>query len=242
MIFFCVACFRPSKTRKGTFGREGANCFWCNATSRDRAMLLNIHYAFFSRLLKNPRTIPNIIGISDGHLIEKILKTVYKSHYQNFHYHQEPKLDITQVPLNLYSSADIVSCTEVLEHVAPPVDLAFSGLRKLLRKNGTLVLSVPHSDSTGVHLEHFPEMTNTHLILDEKPRLVGMLKNGKWTEFANLVFHGGVGFTLEYRVFSFHSLREEILDSGFTKYRLNRNVRVFGIKWESWSRVWIIKK
>jgi SAM-dependent methyltransferase len=241
MTFFCVACFRPSKTRKGTFGREGANCFWCNATSRDRAMLLNIHYAFFSKLLKNPRTIPNIIGISDGYLIEKILKTAYKSHYQNYQYHQEPKLDITQVPLNLYSSADIVSCTEVLEHVAPPVDLAFSGLRKLLRKNGTLVLSVPHSDSTGVHLEHFPEMTNAQLILDEKPRLVGILKNGKKAEFSKLIFHGGVGFTLEYRVFSFHSLKEELLDSGFTEYRLNHDIRAFGIEWESWSRVWNIR-
>jgi len=239
MTFFCVACLRPSKTQKGTFGREGANCFWCNATSRDRAMLLNIHCAFFSKLLKNPGSVPKIIGVSDGHLIEKILKTVYKSHYQNYHYHQEPKLDITKIPLNLYSSADIVSCTEVLEHVAPPVDLAFSGLRKLLKKNGTLILSVPHSDSSGVHLEHFPEMTNEQLILDEKPRLVGMLKNGKWTEFSNLIFHGGVGFTLEYRVFSFQSLREEILNSGFTEYRLNRDIRVFGIEWESWSRVWI---
>jgi hypothetical protein len=239
MTFFCVACLRPSKAKKGTFGREGANCFWCNATSRDRAMLLNIHYAFFSKLLKNPRSVPKIIGVSDGHLIEKILKTVYKSHYQNYHYHQEPKLDITQVPLNLYSSADIVSCTEVLEHVAPPVDLAFSGLRKLLRKNGTIVLSVPHSDSTGVHLEHFPEMTDAQLILDEKPRLVGNLKNGKKAEFSNLIFHGGVGFTLEYRVFSFHSLKKEILGSGFTEFKLNRNIRAFGIKWESWSRVWI---
>lgn len=241
MIFFCVACLRPSKTRKGTFGREGANCFWCNATSRDRAMLLNIHYAFFSKLLKNRGSVPKIIGVSDGHLIEKILKTIYKSHYQNYHYHQKPQLDITKVPLNLYSSADIVSCTEVLEHVAPPVDLAFSGLRKLLKENGTLVLSVPHSDSSGVHLEHFPEMTNAQLILDEKPRLVGTLKNGKWTEFSNLIFHGGVGFTLEYRVFSFHSLREEILNSGFIEYRLNRDIRVFGIGWESWSRVWICR-
>jgi hypothetical protein len=241
MIFYCVACLKPSKTRKGTFGREGANCFWCNATSRDRAMLLNIHYAFFSKLLKNRGSVPKIIGVSDGHLIEKILKTIYKSHYQNYHYHQKPQLDITKIPLNLYSSADIVSCTEVLEHVAPPVDLAFSGLRKLLKKNGTLVLSVPHSDSSGVHLEHFPEMTNVQLILDEKPRLAGTLKNGKWTEFSNLIFHGGVGFTLEYRVFSFHSLREEILNSGFIEYRLNRDSRVFGIKWESWSRVWICR-
>jgi hypothetical protein len=204
-------------------------------------MLLNIHYAFFSKFLKNPRSVPKFIGVSDGHLIEKILKTVCKSHYQNYHYHQEPKLDITQVPLNLFSSAGIVSSTEVLEHVAPPVDLAFSGFKKLLRKNGTLVLSVPHSDTSGVNLKHSPEMTNAQLILDEEPRLVGTLKNGKRTEFSNLIFHGGLGFTLEYRVFSFHSLREEILNSAFIEYRLNRDIRVFGNGWESWSRVWICR-
>jgi len=152
-------------------------------------MLLSIHYAFFSKLLKNPRSVPKIIRVSDRYLSEKNLKTVYKSHYQNYHYHQEPKLDITKRPLNLYSSVDIVTCTEVLEHVAPPVNLAFSGLRKLIKKNRTLVLSFPYSDSSAMHLEHFPEMTNEQLILDEKPLLVGMLKNEKWTEFSNLIFH-----------------------------------------------------
>ena len=242
MIFFCVACIRPSKTRKGTIGREGANCFWCNATSRDRAMLLNIHWAFLSKFLKDPRSVPKIVGVSDGQLMEKILKKIYRSNYKNYHYHQEPKLDITQVPSTLYSSADIILCTEVLEHVAPPVDLAFSGLRKLLKKNGTLVLSVPHSDSSGVHLEHFPELTNARLLLVEEPRLVGILKNGKRAEFFNLIFHGGVGSTLEYRVFLFNSLRDQLLDSGFVNFRLNRNFKALGITWEKWSRAWIIRK
>ena len=239
MIFFCVACFRPSKARKGRSGREGANCFWCNATSRDRAMLLNIHWAYFSKFLKNPISVPKIIGVSDGQLIERILKTVYKSHYQNYHYHQEPKLDITQVPPNLHATADIISCTEVLEHVAPPVDLAFAGLRVLLKKNGTLVLSVPHSDGDGKHIEHFPVMTDSSLVLDNNPRLIGTLRNGERAEFNDLVFHRGVGFTLEYRVFSFLSLRKEILTAGFTNFRLNSNAKIFGITWENWSRVWI---
>ena len=239
MIFFCVACFRPSKSRTGTFGREGTNCFWCKATSRDRAMLLNIHLAFFSKLLKNPKRLPKIIGVSDGQLIETILKKVYQSNYQNYHYHQTPKLDITRVPSDLHCSADIVSCTEVLEHVAPPVNLAFLGLRLLLREKGTLVLSVPHSDASGVHVEHFPELIDSELLLGENPRLVGKLSDGERVEFSNLVFHGGIGSTLEYRVFSFNSLRHQVLDAGFTKFQLNRNFKSFGIYWEKWSRVWI---
>jgi hypothetical protein len=241
MIFFCVACFRPSKSRTGTFGREGSNCFWCNATARDRAMLLNIHWAFISKFVKNPRHLPKIVGVSDGQLMENILKRIYQSNYKNYHYHQEPKLDITQVPSSLYGSADIVSCTEVLEHVAPPINLAFSGLRLLLRKKGTLVLSVPHSDSSGVHLEHFPEMSDAELLLDENPRLIGTLKDGQRVEFSDLVFHGGVGFTLEYRVFSFNSLNNQLLDAGFTNLKLNRNIKALGISWESWSRVWSAK-
>lgn len=239
MIFFCVACFRPSKSKTGARGREGTNCFWCKATSRDRAMLLNIHVAFVSKLLKNPKRIPKIIGVSDGQLIETILKKVYRSSYQNYHYHQAPKLDITKVPSDLHCSADIVSCTEVLEHVAPPVNLAFLGLRSLLKEKGTLVMSVPHNDASGVHVEHFPELINTELILGEKPRLIGTLSDGRRVEYSNLVFHGGIGSTLEYRVFSFRSLRTHILDAGFTKFKINRNFKVLGISWEKWSRVWI---
>jgi hypothetical protein len=242
MIFFCVACFRPSRARKSTFGREGTNCFWCNATSRDRAMLLNIHWAFLSKFVKNPKSPPKIIGISDGQLMEKILKKMYQSRYQNYHYHQEPKLDITRVPSTLFATTDIISCTEVLEHVAPPINLAFSGLKDLLKRNGTLVLSVPHSDSSGKHIEHFPEMTDSKLILDDTPRLVGTLKNEEHAEFTDLVFHGGIGFTLEYRVFSYHSLEQQLLESGFSELRLNRNHKLFGIWWENWSRVWIAVK
>ena len=242
MIFFCVACFRPSKAREGITGREGANCFRCNATSRDRAVLFNIHLAFLSKLLRDPRCVPKIIGVSDGQLMEKVLKELYQSNYSNYQYHLEPKLDITQVPTKLYASADIVSCTEVLEHVAPPVNLAFLGLGKILKKNGTLIMSVPHSDLSGVHIEHFPELLDIELLLDEEPRLVGTLKNGEQVQFSDLVFHGGVGFTLEYRVFSFHSLRNQLLDAGFYHLKLNRNFKILGISWEKWSRIWICKK
>lgn len=239
MYFFCVACLRPSKVRNGILGREGSNCFFCKATSRDRAMLLNIHLTFLQKLAKNPTRIPKIIGISDGYLMEKILTRVYKTNYKNYHYHQEPKLDVTKVPANLFASADIVSCSEVLEHVAPPINTAFQGLNLVLRKAGVLILSVPHTDEFQVHVEHFPVMKESRIeVYGEVSRLRGLNSDGEYLEFNDLVFHGGEGFTLEYRIFSETSLKSFLRENYFTNIHRNRNVIFFGIKWEPWSRVW----
>jgi len=164
-------------------------------------MLLSIHLAFMKKILTRPSCLPQIVGVSDGHLMETILKKIYRSRYHNYQYHVEPILDITNPPHRLHNSADIISCSEVLEHVAPPINLAFSGLRSLLRKKGTLVLSLPHTDASGVHVEHFPVMKSFIVEESELPKLRGTLPEGGVVEFDQLVFHGGVGSTLEFRVF-----------------------------------------
>jgi hypothetical protein len=242
MYFFCIACFRPSRANKNSLGREGTNCYWCNGTARDRAMLLSIHIAFIKKLLRKPRYLPQIIGVSDGYLMETILKKIYRSNYQNYQYHIEPILDITQVPWELHGSADIISCSEVLEHVAPPIDLAFSGLSNLLNSGGTLILSVPHSDASGDHVEHFPVMKTFEVDLVDTPRLKGILIGGEEVEFNNLVFHGGIGATLEYRIFSQASLDKYLKLSGFKSSQVIDNKKFLGILWEPWSRVWVCKK
>jgi fructose-bisphosphate aldolase class II len=58
----------------------------------------------------------------------------------------------------------------------------------------------------------------------------------------DLVFHGGAGSTLEYRVFSEDSLRCNLIASGFVNIELQKNYRIFGIVWVPWSRVWIAQK
>jgi len=171
--------------------------------------------------------------------MERTLKRIYKGLYQNYQYHKEPKLDITEVPAILWGSCQIVSCSEVLEHVAPPIDLAFIGLRKLLTENGKLILSVPHSDSSGKHVEHFPQMKNTQIFLYDKPILIGYLENGECIQFDDLIFHGGVGSTLEYRIFSESSLSNSLKRAGFKNLQQNRNHKLLGIYWEPWSRVWL---
>ncbi len=202
-------------------------------------MLLNIHCSFIRTFIRKPFVLPQILGVSDGVLMESALKKIYKSNYVNFHYHKEPHLDVTCIPPHIMNSADIVSCTEVLEHVAAPVELAFQGLRDLLKKNGRLILSVPHGDANSQHIEHFPVMNDFEITLGDNPKLVGKLENGQSVVFHNLRFHGGIGSTLEFRVFSEKSLVEQLRNSNFGSFRPNRDSKFFGISWEKWSRVWI---
>ncbi len=241
--FFCSACLRPSFAPKDSIGRESFNCHWCNATSRERAIFLQIHCQYLQRKIKNPTKRLSILGISDGHLTSTILSKIYRKNYTNYHYHLDPKLDITNVPASLFGEADIISCSEVLEHVAPPINKAFQGLYMLLKVNGALVLSVPHTDGLGQHVEHFPAMRKSQLITQNGVTvLIGEGANGVKLSFRNLTFHGGIGATLEYRVFSQSSLEENLRAAGFKRSTSLKNRIFFGVIWEPWSRVWVATK
>jgi len=85
-------------------------------------------------------------------------------------------------------------------------------------------------------------MVNSLLIQGDTPILRGTDTEGNPQEFGNLVFHGGAGSTLEYRVFSEDSIEEELLACGFVKLEKQGNVRCLGIIWEPWSRVWVAQK
>lgn len=245
-FFWCNSCFLPSWSATDNIGREATNCAWCRSTARDRAVLLAVHSTVLNKCIRNPFFLNSIriIGVSDGSVIERSLKKVYRKKYSNFHFHQDPRLDITQVSDRLIGAADIVVCSEVLEHVRPPVKRAFDGLSKLLRQSGgSIVLSVPHSDSKSFHLEHFVELREERIVRRAGSNfLIGINDKGQEVEYGNLVFHGGEGHTLEYRVFSQASLFDHLENAGFREYVPVKNRRAFGIYWEPWSRVWICKK
>jgi hypothetical protein len=242
-FFLCSGCFRPTFAYDLGSSREALNCFWCKSTSRERAIFLQIHKQFLLKKIGNPLRNPKILGVSDGYLTSTILTKLYGKKYTNYHYHLEPRLDITAVPLNLHETVDIISCSEVLEHVEPPIEKAFAGLSQLLRTNGKLILSVPHTDLNGSHIEHFPEMKNIKLSTREgNPFLEGESINGVQLEFTELTFHGGIGATLEFRIFSHNSLEQFLKTAGFRNIVTQANNLFFGICWEPWSRVWITKK
>src|SRR6185295_5945282 len=95
---------------------------------------------------------------------------------QNTFYHQPPHLDITQLDSTRVGTCDFVIATEVFEHIAPPVELAFQNVWRLLKPGGSFILPVPYL-KTGVTDEHFPrlheytiEQTSSGYILKNRTR------------------------------------------------------------------------
>ena len=192
--------------------------------------------------LKRHRTLIGIIGVSDGQVITQVFSEKFGRGYRNYEFHLEPFLDITKVKEDLSETASIVVCSEVLEHLEPPIDKAFEGLYKLLRPGGYLILSVPHGGSSSQHVEHFPVMKKSRLVDGPFKILKGVDLEGNKREFADLVFHGGAGSTLEYRIFSETSLRNHLENAGFINIKSQPNKRIIGCFWEPWSRVWTAQK
>lgn len=238
--FLCNSCLAIRRTTITLDLREGLVCPSCGLNARQRAILFAAQRTSRKRIFRKKNL--RIVGVSDGAPIETAFKYRFGSIYKNFEYHTEPFLDITKVDDTLQSTTDIVTCSEVLEHVQPPIELAFHGLLKLLKPGGWLILSVPHRGLNAPHEEHFPVMTHSELINDSNQKLRGIDLEGNEREFTELVFHGGAGATLEYRVFSETSLRDNLEKSGFINITAQSDVRLIGCIWEPWSRVWIAQK
>jgi SAM-dependent methyltransferase len=238
--FFCNCCLAVRRTALTLDLREGLVCPSCGLNSRQRAILFAAQRTARQRFFRKKNL--RIIGVSDGAPIERAFKDRFANIYKNFEFHTEPFLDITKVDDTLQSTTDIVTCSEVLEHVQPPIELAFTGLFKLLKPGGWLILSVPHRGTDSPHEEHFPIMTNSELISEPIPMLKGIDLEGNEREFLELIFHGGAGATLEYRVFSETSLRDNLEKSGFKNIQAQRDLRLIGCFWEPWSRVWVAQR
>ena len=108
-----------------------------------------------------------ILGVSDRKHTKQTLQKFFNKSYTNFHYHVDPGLDITQVPKYLLGIADVISCSEVLEHVQPPIQIAFAGLYSLLKPGGDLGDFSPPTSAGNIHQEHFPVMSSYTLTLTQ---------------------------------------------------------------------------
>jgi len=182
------------------------------------------------------------IGMSDSdELAEKLAQ---KLDYTNTFYHQAPQFDVTKPDPNDFGRYDFILSSEVMEHIPPPVEHAFANLFRLLKPEGLLIMTTPYTLG-GKTREHFPELHEFALTsLGAKTVLVNRRRDGSIETFEDLVFHGGPGSTVEMRVFTEESLRENLLGAGFSSVRIaSENVPEFGVLHaENWSLPIVARK
>lgn len=176
------------------------------------------------------------LGLSDPEIYARGLAK--KLGYTNTYYHKAPYLDITaDVSQELEGYYDFIISSDVFEHVKPPVSKAFSNCKKLLKKGGLLLLTVPYTKK-GETIEHFPELYEYQIIKsNDKFILKNITQDGRIQIFDNLIFHGGQGATLEMRRFSEKGLLDELEKAGFKEIKIHReNYLPYGIYWKyDWS-------
>ena len=239
--FRCNICGSDCECPRDRLDRATASCEGCGSTLRMRSIIGLLTRELFGELrplgeLPVRKDIRGV-GLSDqlgyasrlGDLVD----------YTNTFYHQNPRLDITRVGDDLAGTCDFVLCSEVFEHVLPPVSRAFEGARRLLKPGGLLVMTVPYALEFSHTREHFPDLYKWCLEGDKFTgfRLRNLRRDGVEEVFDDLVFHGGPGSTLEMRLFSRDSLLAELRAAGFTDVRIaDEDLPEIGVHWPcNWS-------
>ncbi len=153
------------------------------------------------------------LGVSDDMKLAQRLFQLFM--YTNSYFHQFPTVDITSPPSETRAQFEFIVCSDVLEHVPPPVEFALLGLRSMLRPQGFLVVSVPcqvNPEST----EYYPNIVSWDLSDD------GL----RWTDLAGIdhfdpdpELHGGSGQTLAFRFWSITDLADRLVRTGFSSVR-----------------------
>jgi len=241
--FTCNICGAISKPPTAPLGREAPSCPACESTVRLRSIIAMLSREMFGLEIALPDfpVLKGIRGMGMSDAPELAQRLAEKFNYINTFYHQDPRLDIAAPsPEQLVEHVgryDFILSSEVLEHVAPPVERAFVNLNQLLKPDGLLLLTVPYRPD-GRTTEHFPELYEYSLAAPGgREVLVNRRRDGSLEVFQSLSFHGGDGSTLEMRVFSETSLTETFAAAGFTSTRIGKeDFPEFGILHDgAWS-------
>jgi len=240
VVFACNICGTLCRAPMHALEREGSHCPACDCTMRYRAVVHHLSTALFGKSLcidQFPASAQKLsgIGLSDSPRYARRLAA--RLDYTNTYYHTEPRLDVLAPPREYLDRFRFIVSSDVLEHVAPPIDRAFANLHAMLVAGGTLVLTVPFAVD-GDTVEHFPELHDYRI--EQRaggPVLVNRTIDGRVQEFDGPVFHGGPGSTLEMRLFSEGALLRHLHGAGFRDVRIHREPALAcGIDWaHPWS-------
>jgi SAM-dependent methyltransferase len=238
--FTCNVC--SSECRAETLDREIPSCK-CGSNVRFRWIVHALSTGLFGESLplkKFPKD-KNIRGVSlsDWGPIAKILAKRFD--YQNTFLHREPRLDIMDLQSGADARYDFIVASEVLEHVPPPVQIAFDNLARLVKPSGFVVFSSPY-ESSGETVEHFPQLFDFQVLkFCSTYVLLNRTKDGRLEAFENLQFHNGPGNTLETRVFSIDGLSANCKAAGL-EMSLAEDHPEYGIVWDPWSKGIVLRR
>ncbi len=225
---------------------ETPTCSSCGSNVRMRAIIYMLALELFgeARLLPEFPRCGNVkgFGMSDAQCYSTLLGE--KVNYTNTFYDREPYLDITESHSDRHGTYDFILSSDVFEHVAPPIERAFEEAYRLLKPYGVLCITVPSviADQTD---EHYPDLHQYSVIeLAGEHVLINRKKDRTLEVHDNLVFHGGIGTTLEMRLFAQADLVRKLKGAGFLDVVLQMEpVDQFGIVFDGpWSRPLVARK
>jgi len=212
-LFACVVCGRMS--RAGEPGRESMQCDRCGATWRARAMVLGVlqSLGYSNTTLSDVQEDWSIRGLGTSDDIKIAKKLGNKFDYVNTYYHKGPKLDLTDVDSQWRETARFVICSDVLEHIPPPTNIALEGLYSLVAPGGAAIVSIPYNNLDS-SIEFYPNLDRYEI---QDNQVVWHDTMGKQHVDTNPEFHGGAGQTLSFRVWSLSRFEEALLSVGFSR-------------------------
>jgi SAM-dependent methyltransferase len=226
--------------------QEDSSCAGCGSNVRLRALVYLLSTELFGDglILPDFPLLPGVKGLGLSDQASYADPLAKKFDYINTYYDREPRLDITERHPDRYGTYDFILSSDVFEHIEAPIERAFDEAYKLLKPHGVLCLSVPFSLDEHT-VERFPDL-HEYTIVDLKGSLVliNRSKGGKLEIRDDLIFHGGVGATLEMRLFSQEGLRKQMFEAGFQDPAfLTEAVSRFGIAFEgTWSLPMVARK
>jgi hypothetical protein len=194
--------------------REKCYCEHCGCTWRDRAIGFGVLHGLssVSGPLSERTRDATVLGLGVGDSVALSASLAATFGYTNSHIDRFPELDIRAIPPTLAGQFRFVTCSDVLEHVLPPVEAGISGLLSLLSSTGFAVISVPVD---------YPAFKENY------PGLVGWQGSEggvTWTDEDGFerhdespTFHGGSGDTLELRQWTAETMEDALLRNGFSR-------------------------
>ena len=225
---------------------ETPTCASCGSNVRMRTIIYMLALELFGeeRLLPDFPRCADIkgFGMSDAQCYATLLAE--KTDYTNTFYDRQPYLDITESHSDQHGTYDFILSSDVFEHVAPPIERAFEEAFRLLKPYGVLCVTVPSviADQTD---EHYPDLHQYSVIeLAGEHVLINRRKDRTLEIHDKLVFHGGIGATLEMRLFAQADLVRKLRGAGFSDVVLQGEpVERFGIVFDGpWSRPLVARK